>query len=76
MKPRDRKPTHFISLGNGKRRYFLSLSDAKDYVKTHFPVKVKGSAGMYHIYPVDKSGYTSKSDGRTAFGEGNREWKK
>ena len=72
----DKKPTHYIYLDNGRRKYFFSRSDAKDYIKTHWPVRVKGLVGMYHIYPVDKSTYFSKAVGRTSFGEGNVNWRK
>jgi len=58
----------------GKRRYFPTYTEAYDYIKTHFPLgPVKG---MFHIYPVDKSGYFSKAEGRTSFGEGNKDWEK
>lgn len=66
------KPRYFISISFKKKVYFETYADAKDYIRKHFP----GAKGMYHIYPVDKSGYTSKSDGRTSFGEGNKEWEK
>jgi hypothetical protein len=71
-----KKPTHYIFLGNGRKMYFSSYSDAKDYIKMHWPMNSKGIVGLYHIYPVDKSGYFSKSDGRKSFGEGNKEWEK
>lgn len=77
MTPRKIRPTHFITQTNGDRKYFFSYRDAKEYVDRFVPIKTgKNKVGIYHIYPFDKSGYTSKPDGRTAFGEGNKEWKK
>jgi hypothetical protein len=77
MNTRKIKPTHFITETNGDRKYFFSYLDAKDYVDKFAPFMTgKKRIGIYHIYPFDKSGYTSKSDGRTSFGEGNKEWKK
>lgn len=66
-----KKSTHFINIMGKKRIYFSSYSDAKDYAKTHWPMKANGTIGEYHIYPVDKSVYFSKSVGRISLGEGN-----
>jgi hypothetical protein len=74
MKSRGKKPTYYIYLGNGRKMYFSSYSDARDYANNYWPMNAKGIVGMYHIYPVDKSGYFSKSEGRISFGEGNKEW--
>ena len=48
--------------------YFNSYSDAKNYVRYNAPDGLP--KGLYHIYPVDKSGYYSKPEGRISFGEG------
>jgi hypothetical protein len=77
----NQKPKYYVytgakgsTAGNGKKEYFVTLNEAQDFVLTHFP---PGPAkGLYHIYPVDKSGYFSKSEGRTSFGAGNKKWEK
>jgi hypothetical protein len=68
------KPKYFVSISPKKKIYFKTYSEAKDFIEHSFPAgKPKG---RYHIYPVDKSGYTSKAEGRTSFGEGNKDWEK
>jgi len=57
-----------------QRIYFATYAEAQKYIKAHRPPG--DNKGIFHIYPVDKSGYFSKSDGRTSFGEGNKEWEK
>ena len=56
------------------RIYFKTYNEARAYISAHAPPGPP--KGVYHIYPADKSGYTSKSDGRTSFGEGNKPWEK
>lgn len=73
------KPKYYISTtprGSTKisKLYFATYAEALKYVRGHRPPEDK--LGLYHIYPVDKSGYFSKSEGRTSFGEGNKEWEK
>jgi hypothetical protein len=63
-----KKPTHWIYEAKkgspvGKRVYFNSYAEAKRYVDNYMP----GPKGIYHIYPVDGSGYQSKSTGRKSF---------
>jgi hypothetical protein len=72
------KPKYYIycapkgSLLCGKKKYFFTYTEAVNYIESHFPTGA--IKGMFHIYPVDKSGYFSKADGRTSFGEGNKDW--
>jgi hypothetical protein len=75
----DEKYTHYIydapkGSPTEKRIYFKSYGEAWKYVMEHQPAG--GVKGIYHIYPVDNSGYTSKSDGRKSFGEGNKDWER
>lgn len=59
----------------GQRIYFKTYEEAKRFTRSHRP-HGGNNKGLYHIYPVDNSGYTSPSDGRKSFGEGNKEWSK
>jgi hypothetical protein len=68
------KPKYFVSISPKKKIYFSTYTEAKDYVEHVFPPGAP--KGRYHIYPVDNSGYTSKSEGRTSFGEGNKDWER
>jgi phage-related protein len=66
----DKKPTHYIIFvpidGEPHRIYFFSHSEARTYASKH------GRKGEhFHIYPVDNTGFTSKSKGRTSIGAGN-----
>lgn len=55
-----------------RRKYFKTHADARNYIRKHQP---EGAPkGVFHIYPTDNSGYTSPSDGRKSFGNGNRQW--
>ena len=56
-----------------QRIYFKTYVEAKKFVQTHRPPG-GDNKGIYHIYPVDNSGYASPSNGRKSFGEGNKEW--
>lgn len=73
------KPAYYIyespkGSHNEKRIYFSSYEEARKFVKTHRPAG--DNKGIYHIYPVDNSGYASPSNGRKSFGDGNKEWEK
>lgn len=73
----DKKSTHYIydvPKGSTKEKkiYFPSYAEAWRYVMEHDASGAPG--GIFHIYPVDNSGYTSKSNGRKSFGEGNKDW--
>jgi hypothetical protein len=59
-----KQPTHWIySAPKGSTKnskiYFYSYAEAKRYIEKYIP----GEKGIYHIYPVDQSGYTSKNRG-------------
>jgi hypothetical protein len=74
MKPLANKPRYYISISPNKKKCFNTYEEALEYIRKYRPL---GDAkGKFHIYPVDKSGYTSKSDGRKSFGEGNKDWEK
>ncbi|HPE06165.1 MAG TPA: hypothetical protein PLW50_00390 [Smithellaceae bacterium] len=60
--------------GSGRKIYFEDYAQAWAYVLEHRPPG--GERGIYHINPVDKSGFQSKNEGRVSFGEGNKEWEK
>jgi len=73
----NKEYTHYIydvpkGSSSEKRIYFKSYKEAWKYVMEHQPPG--GVKGIYHIYPADNSGYTSKSEGRKSFGKGNKEW--
>ena len=75
----NEKYTHYIydvPSGSTKEKhiYFLSYAEAWRYVMEHDATGAPG--GMFHIYPVDNSGYTSRSEGRKSFGEGNKDWER
>ena len=56
-----------------KKEFFDTYEDARKFVKATRP---EGDIkALYHIYPVDPV-YFSKSEGRTSFGEGNKDWEK
>lgn len=57
-----KKPTYWIYAhpkgkphDETKKIYFTSHAEAKRYVEKYTP----GEKGVYHIYPVDQSGYTN-----------------
>jgi len=73
------RPKYYIFVGAKgsteiKKLYFNTYAEAAEFIKVHAPPGPP--KGRYHIYPVDNSGYTSKSEGRTSFGKGNKEWEK
>jgi hypothetical protein len=77
--PTPSKPAYYVydvpkGSPKNQRIYFKSYEEARTFVRTHKPPG--DTKGIYHIYPVDNSGYTSKSEGRTSFGEGNKDWEK
>ncbi len=60
----DPKLTHWIydvpkGSTKNKRIYFKSYAEARKFIEKNRP----GEKGIYHIYPVDQSGYTSKDRG-------------
>jgi hypothetical protein len=73
------RPRYYIFAGargstEVKKLYFNTYKEAATFIRDHAPT---GPAkGRYHIYPVDSSGYASKSEGRTSYGRGNKEWEK
>jgi hypothetical protein len=69
----DKKYTYYID-DAPKKLYFESYAEAWGYVMKHDASGTPG--GIFHIYPVDNSGYTSKSNGRKSFGKGNKDWEK
>jgi len=73
------KPKYYIYTAakgspENKKMYFNTYEEAHKFIKTHAPPGPP--KGIYHIFPVDNSGYASKSEGRTSFGEGNKMWEK
>jgi len=75
-KPQPKYFIYNVPKGSPKnsRIYFNTYKEAWTYIRNHTPPGP--DKGVYHIYPADNSGYTSKSDGRTSFGEGNKHWEK
>lgn len=64
------KPTHWIydaPKGSTKNHkiYFNSYAEAKRYIQNYIP----GPGGIYHIYPVDNSGYAKPAKGRWSYHE-------
>lgn len=76
-KPKHTYYVYEVPKGSPKtqRIYFSSYEEARKFVKTHKPTG-RDNKGVYHIYPVDNSGYASPSNGRKSFGEGNKDWEK
>jgi hypothetical protein len=59
-----------------KRKYFATYADAAKYIRRNHPPDDDKCMGIFHIYPVDNSGYASPSNGRKSFGAGNKDWEK
>ena len=56
-----------------KKEFFDTYEEARKFVKTHHPDG--NPKAVFHIYPANPI-YYSKSEGRTSFGEGNKDWEK
>ena len=66
----EKKPTYWVYAqtkgkvhDETKRVYFNSYAEAKRYIGRYTP----GEKGIYHIYPVDQSGYTSTKNRGTSW---------